>query len=298
MDEARYSQSQVAKLLETILRSGGVAKRAENRIKKLNDKLNSHLISFPIALTYFPSEKKKKVSNVKKPKNAWQLYLGETVANASAKWKKMTDKEKSPFTKKAKKLYDEYLEEKAEEDAHAVQSSDSSDVDAAPVTKKKIGKLPKKKVVSSDEDSSSDDDVQAPIVAKKKRGRPPKKKVVSSSDEDSSSDDEPQVKKKKGRPLKKKIEEKKTKKKKIEYETEDESGSESDSEESGSESDNSDDESKDLSKIFTRIEELRKMTPKKLISHKTEVMSLMKSEQHVIRVIALELITKMEKKKI
>ena len=95
--------------------------------------------------------------------------------------------------------------------------------------------------------------------------------------------------------MKKKIEEKK--KKKIEYETDDESGTESDSEESDSDSDNSDDDSKDLSKIFTRIEELRKMTPKKLISHKTEVMGLMKSEQHIIRTIALELITKIEKKK-
>ena len=161
MDEAKFSQNDISKILSGIINSGGLGKRAEARINKLNDKLGKHLVSVPIIMSFLPEQKKKQISDIKKPKNAWQIYLGESVSKASIKWKSMKEIEKKPYTDKAKKLYDEYLKEMALDEEKKQNLTDDDDIIvASPIKKtKKIKKTIKtKKYLSSDSDDSDDTD--------------------------------------------------------------------------------------------------------------------------------------------
>ena len=134
MDDPRYSQSEVIKLLQTVIKVGGISKRGNGRITKVIEKLDKTLMSFPILVSFFPEEKIKKI-NVKKPKNAWQIYLGESVSNASKNWKKMSDKDKEPYTNEAKLLYNKYLKTVSEEEK---KIEDKVKLDAYACKKKKL----------------------------------------------------------------------------------------------------------------------------------------------------------------
>ena len=152
MNDPRYTQSEVIQLLETVIKVGGISKRGSGRITKVIEKLDRTLMSFPILISFFPEEKKITKLNVKKPKNAWQIYLGESVSNASKNWKKMSDKDKEPYTNEAKLLYNKYLKTVSEEEK---KIEDKVKIDAYACTKKNY-----------DSDSDSDSEV----IPKKKRG--------------------------------------------------------------------------------------------------------------------------------
>ena len=283
MNDPRYTQSEVIQLLQTVIKVGGISKRGSGRITKVIEKLDKTLMSFPILLSFFPDEKKIPKINVKKPKNAWQIYLGESVSNASKKWKKMSDKDKEPYTSEAKLLYNKYLKTVSDEEK---KIQDKVKIDAYACKKKyELG---------SDSDSDSDSESESEVMPKK-RGRPPKKK-----DEDNS--------KKKGRPSKKKDEDKSKKekkdkkKKKYEISESEQSDSEgSDSEESDSEesdSEHSDSESKkSFPKIFLRLKKLEELPIRELKNYKKDIIVQLSNKDHCIRVLALQLISKIEKQK-
>ena len=283
-----FTQNDISKLLEQICASGGVATRTHGRIQKVKKKLEKEVMSMEEILTYFPKKIEKQNSILKKPKNAWQLFLGETVASAAEKWKNASDEEKKPYVKRAQELYQEYLREKnlLEEKQNDLfhEMTDAEEVLDSPPTPKKV----------------KNDDLLIAENPKKRRGRPPKNKGTEkekilpkeikkiqitknkSEDKDTVLETKP---KKRGRPSKKEIEarellkEKELSTKKIEDKNH--LLKKQDSIES-------------LKKIFEQIEIYRMLEKEKLLEKKVEITNLMTHENQIVRIIGIELLSKME----
>tara|TARA_X000000950_G_scaffold90799_1_gene114240 strand:- start:223 stop:1050 length:828 start_codon:yes stop_codon:yes gene_type:complete len=116
-----FSQSQLSTILTTMMNSDHKPNSLRRLVSKVTKKLDKGDCDFDYILQTF---RPKPENTLKKPKNAWQLFLSEFreklegVAGseqtklASAQWKKLSSEEKEPYENRAKIESDEYKKEK------------------------------------------------------------------------------------------------------------------------------------------------------------------------------------------
>ena len=116
-----FSQSQLSTILTTMMNSDHKPNSLRRLVAKVTKKLDKGDCDFDYILQTF---RPKPENSLKKPKNAWQLFLSEFreklegVAGseqtklASAQWKKLSSEEKEPYENRAKIESDEYKKEK------------------------------------------------------------------------------------------------------------------------------------------------------------------------------------------
>ena len=116
-----FSQSQLSTILTTMMNSDHKPNSLRRLVGKVTKKLDKGDCDFDYILQTF---RPKPENTLKKPKNAWQLFLSEFreklegVAGseqtklASAEWKKLSSEEKEPYEERAKIESDEYKKEK------------------------------------------------------------------------------------------------------------------------------------------------------------------------------------------
>ena len=116
-----FSQTQLSTILSTMMNSDHKPNALRRLVGKITKKLDKGDCDFDYILQTF---RPKPENSLKKPKNAWQLFLSEFreklegVAGseqtklASAEWKKLSSEQKEPYENKAKIESDEYKKEK------------------------------------------------------------------------------------------------------------------------------------------------------------------------------------------
>ena len=116
-----FSQSQLSTIFSTLINSDHKPNSLRRLVAKVTKKLDKAECDFDYILQTF---RPKPENSLKKPKNAWQLFLSEFrqklegVAGseqtklASAEWKKLSSEEKEPYENRAKIESGEYKKEK------------------------------------------------------------------------------------------------------------------------------------------------------------------------------------------